>query len=273
MRGKKTDLIGQRFGRLLVVEFMGVDSAGNCKWKCLCDCGNEKIILALSLKNGNTQSCGCMHKEQHIIRMTKHGHNKKGYMSRTYKSWKSAKERCYNKNHNSYVNYGGRGIKICERWMDLDSGFENFLEDMGIRPDKMTLDRVDNNGDYCKDNCMWSTCKSQSNNMRSNVILEYNGESKTIKQWSEASGINYSTLCNRLARGLSILSALTTPVVKHNITKKSGALITFNGEAKTLKEWASFLNIAYSTLQQRLLVGWSIERALTTPVKSRNKKT
>lgn len=122
---------------------------------CVCECGTVKDVYTSALVNGTSKSCGCLHKEK----VTTHGYNG----TRTYKSYNSMKERCLNPNHQAYEFYGGRGIKICDRWLE---SFENFLEDMGERPVERTLDRVDNDGDYTKMNCRWATKSQQNKNKR-----------------------------------------------------------------------------------------------------------
>lgn len=129
-------------------------------------------------------------------------------MSSTYISWAHAKGRCTNLNDPRYADYGGRGIVICNEWLT----FKGFLNDMGNKPYKMTLERVDNSKGYYKANCIWATVKDQANNRRSNVNLTHNGVTRTLQQWSEYLGLNNRTLATRLRRGWSIKRALTTRV-------------------------------------------------------------
>ena len=130
-------------------------------WECLCECGNKTIVSASYLRNGKIKSCGCLRKEGNN---TKHQHTSRSHTpSPTYSSWIKAKQRCNNPNVPNWVDYGGRGIKVCDRWLD---SFENFLADMGERPDGTTIDRINNDGNYEPGNCKWSTPKEQSNNRR-----------------------------------------------------------------------------------------------------------
>lgn len=163
---KIIDLKNKTFGRLLVIGRAENNAAGRARWLCYCMCGKEKIFLSYNLLSGHSSSCGCLNREiasdNAIDRNTVHGHNESGNSSPTHKSWNGMKLRCLYPNHISYKNYGGRGIKICDRWLN----FSNFLEDMGERPIGKTLDRMDNDGNYEPNNCKWSTKIEQQNNRR-----------------------------------------------------------------------------------------------------------
>lgn len=201
---KQNELKYKRFGRLLVL--MKADSNRNgIRWLCRCDCGVTKVIPAKNMVSGRTLSCGCLQKEA-ARKNTKHGHNINGRHTRTYSSWHDMRRRCRDKNHKSHANYYDKGITVCERWKE----FINFLSDMGERPEGKTLDRIDSNGNYEKDNCKWSTHKEQANNMSRNHYLEYKGEKLTISQWADKQGLPYNTLTARIRRGWSIERALTT---------------------------------------------------------------
>jgi len=159
MAGKPIDKIGLRFGKLVVLEDTGrrTKSSQNVFWLCQCDCGNLTEVPSGSLSSGNSKSCGCANK-----RNFQHGYSRRKNKNPTYTTWYGMKSRCSNPNDHSYKYYGGRGIAVCERWMN----FENFLIDMGERPQGMTLDRNDNEGNYIQSNCKWSTPKEQANNRR-----------------------------------------------------------------------------------------------------------
>lgn len=201
------DLEGKKLGRLFVIETASSDRNG-IKWLCKCDCGNYTIALSRSLAKGTTTSCGCYGKEQRAKASKKHGHSGRSNADTTptYKTWSSMKRRCKDKNHCNHASYYDKGIKVCERWED----FTNFLEDMGERPEGKTLDRIDGDKGYYKENCKWSTPKEQANNMNRNHFLEFNGEKLTISQWADKIGVKYVTLNTRIHRGWSVERALTT---------------------------------------------------------------
>jgi hypothetical protein len=163
---KKQEVIkGQKFSRLSIIceveKHIMPSGQTQRKFKCECECGNIIIVHLSSLNRGNTKSCGCYMKERVSITNKKHGHSV-GKVSRTYVSWLALKDRCTNPNNNRYDIYGGRGIKFCERWLK----FENFLEDMGERPIKTSIDRINSNGNYEPTNCKWSSSVEQNKNRR-----------------------------------------------------------------------------------------------------------
>lgn len=164
---KFDDLTGQRFGRLVVLD----GSKSPIRWRCLCDCGNIKIVRPNSLKQKKTQSCGCLHKERAGMPtrfITKHGHYAGDVASPEYKVWCGMKSRCKNPKHISWKYYGGRGIAVCERWQN---SFENFLSDMGLRPPGSTLDRIDPDGNYEPGNCRWTISREQARNKQPRVTV------------------------------------------------------------------------------------------------------
>lgn len=191
---KLIDITGQRFGKLTAIDYIN-----NGRWKCKCDCGNEKIISGTDLRKGSTKSCGCLCKEDR----KKHGHARKRDVSKTYRIWSNMKTRCSNPKHIWYKNYGGRGIIVCERWQI----FENFLEDMGECPKGYQIDRLNNNGNYEPGNCKYIPLENQAFNRRNNIDIEFNGVKKNIKEWANDLGINYHTLRYRIKNGWPIEKA------------------------------------------------------------------
>jgi len=197
------NITGKRFGRFIVIKPVGKNKWGKPQFLCKCDCVNEKIINGNNLITGNTKSCGCL---------LKHGHAKKGKKSKTYATWEHMVQRCNNPNHKRYKDYGGRGIKICKRWLK----FENFLEDMKECPPKLSLDRINNNLGYYKENCRWTTSKENNRNKRNNIYLTFNNKTKLLIQFAEEYSTPHDTLYHRIYTcKWSIERALTTPVKKY----------------------------------------------------------
>jgi hypothetical protein len=211
--GKRLELVGRKFGRLLVISDMGTNKKLKSLWGCLCECGNNLIVMGSDLINGNTKSCGCLQREATSKAKTKHGQTRFLKVSRAYSCWSEMKQRCLNPNNSQYKDYGGRGIIVCKRWLEKETGFANFLSDMGNPPDMMTIERLDNNGSYSPDNCKWATRKEQGNNKRNNRFLSHEGETRTLSQWADYIGINQDTLgCRLNSYHWSIEKTLSTPL-------------------------------------------------------------
>jgi len=199
-KNAKNDLTGQRFGRLTVVGCVGRNQFDHVLWLCRCDCGNEKQATTSSLRGGRTVSCGCYSPSR------THGLSK----TPEYKVWTAMVQRCTTAKHQAYKDYGGRGIKVCDRWRH---SFENFLADMGPRPGKgYSLDRINNNGHYEPGNCRWATQTEQTNNHRNNHRLTLGGETLTINQWAKKLGVRDTAIHRRLAMGWTVERTLTEPV-------------------------------------------------------------
>lgn len=197
------DITGQKFGRLTAIRYVGKG-----KWLFKCDCGKEHITRGSVVRNGLVVSCGCYHREiiKNIVPYNKtHGMGK----SPEYNIWSMMKNRCTNPKCNRHQYYLDKGIRVCDRWLG-EHGFENFVADMGMRPSpKHSIDRIDPNGDYCPENCRWATPKEQSNNQTSNVVIEHNGEKKTLAQWCEFYDFPYKLAHSRLKRGFSFEEIFT----------------------------------------------------------------
>jgi hypothetical protein len=198
--GFVVDLIGKKFGRLLVLEQVKERTKGRqVKWECKCDCGKICFPLGNHLKSGHTKSCGCFAIEKTIIVNTKHGYGKRGEHPE-YKTWGDIKYRCYNPEYPEFEYYGGRGIVVCDRWLDKQNGFLNFLEDMGKKPSaEHSIDRYPNvNGNYEPANCRWATPKQQGGNKRNNKWIEYNGIKMIQADWAKYLGATQQNLHSML---------------------------------------------------------------------------
>jgi hypothetical protein len=208
---KMLDLLGQTFGRLTVLKSLGTDKHSKSVWLCSCSCGNKTKVSGGQLVSGGTKSCGCQKRERIIKQSTKHGNAKRKNQSPEYRAWCSLKSRCFNPAAINYHSYGGRGIKVCDRWLH---SFENFLADMGNKPSKHhTIDRINNDGDYSPDNCRWTTKFEQDANKSNNLLITCNGETHPAFVWAKLTGINRQTIISRINQlNWSAEKALTTPV-------------------------------------------------------------
>lgn len=193
---------GERVGRLVAVRYEVRGAYGG--WVCQCDCGNEAWVHTTSFQKKDAHSCGCFANERRKVINKTHGMS----YTKTYASWDTMKGRCYYPGDISYPRYGGKGIAVCERWHN----FDNFLADMGLRPDGCTLDRLDNSKDYSKENCRWSTYKVQANNRTNNRRVTVHGETLTVSGWAEKTGLRADTISKRLAAGWDETEAILTPV-------------------------------------------------------------
>lgn len=189
---KLIDISGQVFGRFKVLKY----NPKRKRWLCRCSCGTIKHIRSGHLRSGRIVSCGCFFKE----RMTKHGQSKNKKVTKIYNIWRHIHLRCKNKDQVCYSDYGGRGIKVCDRWSD----FTLFAKDMGPMPSPdHSIDRINNNGDYFPENCRWATNKVQARNRRDNIWLEYNGERMVKEDWGRRLNVYPSTISRRIAIGWS----------------------------------------------------------------------
>lgn len=186
-------LDNQRFGRLLVITRAPNNKHNQTRWLCRCDCGNEVVVTGGGLRIGDTRSCGCLHREVMKTASKTHGYSNRG--CREYRAWQSAKRRCDYKKYPLYKNHGGRGIKVCDEWLH---DFAAFLRDMGPCPPGLTLERVDNNGNYEPGNCKWASMAEQNQNRRDTRFVEYQGQTVTLNQLARISGVSKCALRNRI---------------------------------------------------------------------------
>lgn len=185
------DITGEKFGKLTAIKYVG-----NRQWLFKCDCGNTKVITTCAVVGKRVKSCGCLHLERcrSGLNQRRHGHTVGGRRSPEHSVWTDILKRTTNKNHKFYNRYGGRGIKVCERWLK----FENFLSDMGKRPKGLTIDRIDNDCDYTKSNCKWSTRKEQARNRKTTKHITYKGQKKSLAEWCEIYKLPYARVFARL---------------------------------------------------------------------------
>jgi hypothetical protein len=202
------DKTGHRYGKLYVLGMSPKRSSDRkIPWLCRCDCGRVVTVSSERLKPGNADSCGCLGEERRLAACTKHGM----YGTPEYHVWEKIIYRCGNSAHVHYKNYGGRGIKVCQRWRG-EHGFENFYADMGPRPSlKHSIDRTDNDGNYEPDNCRWVTAKEQNRNRRNSKIIEAFGKGQSFVAWAEECGLPERLIRHRISDGWSSELAISTP--------------------------------------------------------------
>ena len=245
------DFISQRFGRLVVIkERPDLKKSNNRIVECLCDCGESKAIRLDYLKNGHTQSCGCLQKELTIARSIKHGFRHLP----EYNVWSMIKQRCYNEKRTDYSRYGGRRIAISDEWFN---NFEAFYRDMGVKPaPSYTIERKNNDEGYSKNNCYWATRKEQANNRVTNVFYTHDGKTKHLPDWCKELELNYSIIYSRIRRGWCFEEAI-------KITKLSlDTHYEIEGVSKTFLEWCENSRLLFGTVRNRILNGWTFREAL-----------
>ena len=203
----KVDMVGKKFGKLTVLfesePYVKPCGQSMIKYHCKCDCGNETDVVGSKLRTGHTTSCGCHRKEL----LYKHGYGK----LRLHRIWQAMISRCYYKGDVGYKNYGGRGISVCEEWLNDFLSFEKWATSNGYK-EHLTIDRIETDGNYEPSNCRWATYREQANNKRNNHILTVNGVSMTISQWSDITGLPMSALYNRVSKGWDSERVVTTPL-------------------------------------------------------------
>lgn len=209
--GSLIDLTGRTFNSLLVLSRNGTSDYGQPLWLCRCSCGNELLVTGSNIRN-KQKSC----RECFLKRNVSHGLSE----TKEYHSWEAMKSRCYNENNESYSYYGGRGITVCNRWLD---SFENFINDMGEAPKKHSLDRIDPEKEYSPKNCRWANAKEQIRNRRKTKMAVIDSVSKPMAEWAEIYGIKLKTAIKRIERGWSIKDSFCIKTLKYSERYKKSA--------------------------------------------------
>lgn len=201
------ELTGQKFNRWTVLRRAGTEDRKST-WLCKCDCGTVRVVKGYTLKHGYSKSCGCFERELHVKRLTVHGKSN----TRLFRIWQAMKTRCYNPNSEDFKWYGGRGIQVCDEWLQDFQNFYKWAIANGYRDD-LTIDRIEVNGNYEPKNCRWVSQKVQCSNTRNNLIICFRGQEKTLKEWCDELGLRYGTVHSRLnSYGWSVEKALMTPI-------------------------------------------------------------
>lgn len=203
---------GDKYNRITLIKLDHKNKNYHQYWLCECDCGVKKVVNASSVKHGSIKSCGCLNNE--LLKKRKpnlsHGYANK---EKLYEVWKNMKRRCKDKNNNRYEFYGGKGIVVCEDWDNDYLSFRNWAMNNGYK-DNLTIDRIDNNGNYEPENCRWATMKEQLNNQSRNRLLTYKGETKTMSEWATKLNITYGAINHRVQRDWSMERIVNTPMRK-----------------------------------------------------------
>lgn len=205
-------MVGRQFGRLVVLhqtpsdrQSSGAGKRTHRRWMCRCACGSYVDTCGTSLRLGRSKSCGCLSADVTKARSTTHGKSE----SVEFRIWAAMRARCTNPNSSDYESYGGRGTRVCDRWLQ----FENFLDDMGLRPESnFSIDRIDNKGHYEPSNCRWATRQQQANNRTTNIVICFRDRKLTVAGWARETGLSYKALIQRYHAGWTPERMLTEPV-------------------------------------------------------------
>lgn len=257
---KAIDITGQRYGRLVALNFQehrfSISGVPKRFWRCKCDCGNECVVDISSLRRGCIRSCGCLkiESDKNNHKHTTHGQSK----TRLYKIWVGMKKRCNDEWGKTYKYYGGKGVKYADEWEYFEP-FRDWSLSNGYS-DKLTLDRIDSNGDYEPSNCRWVDMKTQANNTNRNHRITYKGITKTLTEWSEEYNISYSLLQGRVNSGWDFEEAIFTPP---GVLPKNSKILEYDGKKLTINGWSRELGISRRTISDRLKMGLPIEQVLS----------
>lgn len=247
-------LEGMTFAELRVI---GLDDAMRRQgryWLCECSCGKKTSVVGTKLVSGHTKSCG--HLASKGVPPT-HGDTE----SREYRIWTDIKQRCCNPKRDAYYRYGGRGIKICDRWKD---DYAAFLADMGRAPDpKAQIDRIDNDGDYCPENCRWVSQAENKRNKANTRYVEYQGRRMRVAEWADELGVPVRLLNLRYSRGWAPDEIISGKRLTAPPPRKTARWIEHEGQRKTLTEWAAEIGVPMKKLHGQLSRGWSLSDAMS----------
>lgn len=205
---KGIDITGQKYGRLTAIKISGKRGRERV-WLCQCECGNQVEVTRGKLRSGHTRSCGCLFLDMMTQTRTTHGKSK----TKFYHMYRTMITRCENPNHKNYADYGGRGISVCNEWRDSFEVFEKWSMGNGWKPG-LTIDRIDNNGNYEPENCRWVNHHIQGLNKRNNCLITINGRTQTLQEWANETGINRTTIASRIHRSKWSGEDLIKPIMK-----------------------------------------------------------
>ncbi|GEM_PF-945895 len=261
-KGWFKSLVGTRSDRLFASEYYGHEPTKHGPihyYRCVCDCGGEAIVSAQNLRRSSGKnSCGCRKLEEFKERSVTHGMSR----SSEYNSWQSMRARCYNSSNPAYRHYGGRGITVCDRWMD---SFENFFSDMGRKPSaKHSIERVDVDGNYEPGNCKWATDLEQGQNHQTHHLVTTDGGQVILSEAIRAAGLPAKAVSNRLSRGWPVDRALKTPLnaPRKVRTRPNAVWVEVDGEPMLLRAACTRLGKPYKTVHARIKRGRAPQEAL-----------
>jgi len=251
--------VGAKFGKWRVTGVIKktIGTFTRYFYKCVCECGTERLVDSYSVRTGKSTSCGCGANVKHG------GAAKDSIYRKEYTIWEGARARCRNPNRKEYKNYGGRGITFCDRW-DGEDGFANFFEDMGVCPDGKTLGRKDNDLGYSPENCRYESLREQARNKRTNRKLTYKGETRVVEDWAKQLDIPATTIHKRIRSRskFSVDKVLSKNTLDNKTRDIKNTILTYGGESRTIGEWAEKLEVSYQLLKNRYERGDPPEKIL-----------